>query len=298
VTPSTGTAPSTLTVTANAAGLAAGSYMGTITVSGMEGSSAANGTQVLTVGLAIDSPMIMHDGVMDAASYSKDGVTAGSIASLFGAGLSASPTMASLSPATPSAANGNSTTLALPTSLGKTQVLVNDVPAPLLYVSPTQINFLVPAGTAGNNVPVVVVNNGVRSLAATVNIQATAPRIFTIGGTQGAVLNGDYSVNGAAAPAGTGTAIQIFAVGLGATNPPATIGQIAGVDPLMQTTTLPVVTVGGVQAKVLFAGLAPGAAGLYQVNAVVPGGVAAGNSVPLQITMGQAASNTVTIAVH
>jgi uncharacterized protein (TIGR03437 family) len=64
------------------------------------------------------------------------------------------------------------------------------------------------------------------------------------------------------------------------------------------TIQTPTVTVGGQNAEILFSGLAPGSAGLYQVNARVPSGVAAGSSVPLQIQVGSAASNTVTIAVH
>ena len=47
----------------------------------------------------------------------------------------------------------------------------------------------------------------------------------------------------------------------------------------------------------IFSGLAPGYVGLYQVNALVPAGVAAGSAVPVVISMGGASSNTVTIAV-
>jgi uncharacterized protein (TIGR03437 family) len=57
------------------------------------------------------------------------------------------------------------------------------------------------------------------------------------------------------------------------------------------------VTIGNVQADVIFSGLAPGYVGLYQVNALVPAGVAAGSAVPVVISMGGASSNTVTIAV-
>jgi uncharacterized protein (TIGR03437 family) len=58
-----------------------------------------------------------------------------------------------------------------------------------------------------------------------------------------------------------------------------------------------VVQIGGVQATVLFSGLTPGYVGLYQVNAQVPAGASAGNSVPVAVTTGGASSNTVTLAV-
>jgi uncharacterized protein (TIGR03437 family) len=57
------------------------------------------------------------------------------------------------------------------------------------------------------------------------------------------------------------------------------------------------VTIGGIAAKVLFSGLAPGYVGLYQVNVTVPA-AAAGNAVPVVISMGGAMSNTVTIAAQ
>jgi len=58
------------------------------------------------------------------------------------------------------------------------------------------------------------------------------------------------------------------------------------------------VTIGGLAAPVTFAGLAPGLAGVYQVNAQVPAGVVANDAVPVVITQGNLQSNTATIAVR
>jgi len=58
------------------------------------------------------------------------------------------------------------------------------------------------------------------------------------------------------------------------------------------------VTIGGVDAAVLFAGLAPGFAGLYQLNVVVPGGVSAGDAVPVVVSVAGQASPPVTLAVQ
>jgi len=68
--------------------------------------------------------------------------------------------------------------------------------------------------------------------------------------------------------------------------------------PLANVTTTATVTVGGINAPVTFAGLAPGFLGLYQVNAQIPVGVTPGNSVPVIVTQAGSASNIATIAVQ
>ena len=92
--------------------------------------------------------------------------------------------------------------------------------------------------------------------------------------------------------------MQIYCTGLGAvTNQPAT-GAAAPNDPLAMTITLPRVMIGNAPAKVQFSGLAPGYAGLYQVNAEVPAETSSGTAVTVTILVGEVASNTVTIAVQ
>jgi len=59
----------------------------------------------------------------------------------------------------------------------------------------------------------------------------------------------------------------------------------------------PRVSIGGATASVVFSGLAPGTVGLYQVDAMVPAASSKGSAVPVAITIGGVASNTVTIAV-
>jgi uncharacterized protein (TIGR03437 family) len=81
------------------------------------------------------------------------------------------------------------------------------------------------------------------------------------------------------------------------TNTPAD-GGISPVSPLAYTTTNATVTVGGVPASVIFAGLAPNFVGLYQVNVQVPQTAPVGGSVPVILTIGGAVSNSVTIAVQ
>ncbi|MGA2115138.1 MAG: hypothetical protein ABSH56_10370 [Bryobacteraceae bacterium] len=80
------------------------------------------------------------------------------------------------------------------------------------------------------------------------------------------------------------------------TDPPPS-GSPASTTLLSRTTTNPTVTIGGVEAAVLFSGLAPGTVGEYQVNVQVPAGLSPGLAIPVAIAIGGAASNIVTIAV-
>jgi uncharacterized protein (TIGR03437 family) len=107
-------------------------------------------------------------------------------------------------------------------------------------------------------------------------------------------------------PAAIGDAIQIYVTGLGRATPNGNpvgntlkTGDVApaGGNPLYRTVETPRVTIGGVDAAVAFSGVAPGFAGLYQVNVTVPAGAATGDDVPLTITIG-GASDTATIAIR
>ena len=132
-------------------------------------------------------------------------------------------------------------------------------------------------------------------------IALAAPGIFTLnqtGAGRGAVLHG---ASGAAVtdanPARPGEVLSVFVSGLGTTSPAATSGSAATSFPL-QTTTRPVTgSIGGLSAPVSFSGLAPGFAGLYQVNIQVPEAVAAGEQT-LQLTCADTLSNPVTIQVQ
>ena len=182
-------------------------------------------------------------------------------------------------------------------------VLVNGVPAPLLYTSSGQLNAVVPyeAGTSGI-AKVKVAGAGVFSDEWGIPLTSAAPAIFTLnasGAGPGAVLNQDYSVNSAANPAARGSVIQIFGTGQGVTSPPSLTGAVstgAG-----NSAVLPVkVTIGGMDATVQYQGAAPGLiSGALQVNAFVPPGVTLGVAVPLSISVGGLPSQPgVTIAVR
>jgi len=188
------------------------------------------------------------------------------------------------------------------TSLQGATVLFDGKPAPLIYGSASQLNVMVPYEIASETSTVISLNyGGVTSTAWAVPVATSAPGIFTIAGDgvgPGAVLNQDNSVNSAANPAARGSVIQIYATGEGQTSPAGVTGSVTQSN--TKTPLLPVtVSIGGVEAVVQYAGSAPDSvAGLFQVNAVVPEGIAAGSAVPVTVSVGGVQSQTgVTIAV-
>ena len=105
------------------------------------------------------------------------------------------------------------------------------------------------------------------------------------------------AMNTPANPAHAGDALLIFCTGLGAVSPSVTAGSIAPSSPPAKIDNPITVSIGGHNAAVSFAGLAPGFVGLYQVNVTVPDGIAAANDVPVEMTEAGASSAPVTIAV-
>jgi uncharacterized protein (TIGR03437 family) len=238
--------------------------------------------QVLGSPAGSPAPSVNAGGIVNAAIFNST-ISPGSIVSLFGANLASGTVSAAVSP--------------LPTMLSGTQVLVNGTPAPLFYVSPTQINLQLPNGISGN-ATMMVTSGGASSVSTTVAVSALSPAIFMAGGTQGAILNQDYSANSAANPAAAGSVIQIFATGLGATSPPLATGQAGATSPPFNTTVNTVTaTINGTSAPVAFSAAAPGFVGLFQINVTVPPDTPSGSAVPLQLQVAGQSSNTVTVAV-
>ena len=221
-----------------------------------------------------------NPGAVNSASFS--GAAPGALVTIFGRNLARGTAAA---PAIP-----------LPTSLGGATVLVNGTPAPLLYVSSSQINFQMPFMTPGA-ASLTVQRDGIASATLRAAIKISAPGIFTLPDNQGVILNEDYSMNGPGHPAKRGKPMMIWATGAGAVSPPVSAGQAAPFNPLASTPQKPRVTVGGAGASVQFSGLTPGLAGLWQINAVLPLSAPTGDAVPVSITLGGSQSKTVTMAV-
>lgn len=195
-------------------------------------------------------------------------VESGSWVSIYGTGLSATtrPWQAS-----------DFAGSALPTTLDNVSVTIDGKKAAISYISPKQLNVQAPADTATGPVPVVVTSPS-GTAASSVTLANYSPAFFTItGGFAAARHNSDSSIvapNGALGasvttrPAVPGETLQLYATGLGPTQPALTIGQMVSTpEPLANVSQLKV-TLGGTAATVQYAGLV--APGLYQVNVVVP----------------------------
>jgi uncharacterized protein (TIGR03437 family) len=265
-----------------------------ITLTAQEPSPAIGGTaQVSGQSSAnADPPILSAGGIVNAASFAPGGpASPGSLLAIFGTNLTA-PTAAGYVSA-PS--------LPLPTQLNNTQVLIGGVPMPLLFVSPDQINAMAPFGLASNTVQQVIVQNvGALSVPEPATVEPAAPGGFLFNGMFLAVaINSDgssYLVT-PTAPAHPGAVLVLFCTGLGAVQTSIEAGQAAPVTPLAPITDSIAVTIGGVSANVLFAGLVPTFTGFYQVNATIPASVT-GDNLPVVITVGGASGPAATLSVH
>jgi uncharacterized protein (TIGR03437 family) len=284
--------PATFPVIADASNLTPGAYQGSILVTSSSQSLAIPVTlNVVPADPPVGPPVI--GSIVNAASAAITAVSPGEIITIYGTELGSSAGAGVILDA-----RGN-----VGTTLSETQVLFGDTPAPLTYVSRTQINAVVPYEVADAPVAAVQVKYAPGGMSAPMGVPVVAatPGVFTVSGSgQGAaaVLNEDNSLNSPSNAAMRGSVIQIYGTGGGMTSPAGTTGSIA---PSAATTVLQVhVTIGGVDAQVMYAGSAPGYVnGLMQVNALVPQTVAAGMAVPIVVTVGSTRSeDRATIAVQ
>jgi uncharacterized protein (TIGR03437 family) len=107
-------------------------------------------------------------------------------------------------------------------------------------------------------------------------------------------------------PAAPGSYLVLYLTGLGLATPngdpngqPLTTGDLPPADGsvLYETVATPTVTVGGLPVTVLFSGMAPGFAGLYQIDFQVPTGVT-GDDVPVAVSISGSATDTRTVSIQ
>ena len=218
-------------------------------------------------------PAIAAGGVLNGASFAKS-IQSGAWATVFGTNFNANTRTWD---AQTEIVDGK-----LPPILDGTTVTVGGQPAAVYFISPTQINFQVPDGIGAGSVSVVVGNCAGSSNNAPTQSLKDSPGFFMfdpqgrkyiaalIARSDGAVdyLGPTDLFSGALAtrPVLPGEIVLLFGTGFGPTNPPVASGELfSGASPTVDRVT---VTVGGVDAQVLFAGIS--GAGLYQINLVVP----------------------------
>lgn len=177
--------------------------------------------------------------------------------------------------------------------------------AALLFAGPQQINFQIPpSAAAGGVVAVLLQRADASTLLGTVDLRTAAPQVFVVGGSRGAVLNQDGTLNSPANPARRGSVIQIYATGGGATAPQLGTGEPAPTDGRLALTTTPArvrftaATGDPIVVDPQFSGIAPGFVGLWQINATVPETLAPGSAVSLEVIQSTSTSKAVTIAVQ
>jgi uncharacterized protein (TIGR03437 family) len=194
--------------------------------------------------------------------------------------------------------------LPLKTQMQGTLLALGGRPLPLIYTSPGQVNAMMPYGlTAGTTYQLIATRGNRLSVPQPVTVAAAEPAIFTAdasGKGQGDIFiyvsAAEQVLSAPARPATAGDVLIIYCAGLGPVYPLIDAGFV--VDRLIQTAAPIGLTIGGVQAQVLFSGLTGGLTGLYQVNAIMPDGVSAGDAVPVVLTMGNASSPPVSMAVR
>ena len=236
------------------------------------------------------APSFTAANVVNAASFAP-GLSPGSLATVFASGVKDEPGVVSAS------------ALPLSVALGGVAVTVGGIAAPVLAVAnqggQEQVNFQVPAALRGrSSATVVVTRDGQASAGVEVPIVEVQPAIYTVDGSAAIVVhNADYSLATAARPLVAGEFAFLYAAGLGGVSNEPPAGAAAPSSPLATVSGNVGVLVGGVAADVQFAGLAPGFAGVYQVNFRVPANARSGLQ-DLVLTAGGAASPATRVPVQ
>jgi uncharacterized protein (TIGR03437 family) len=229
--------------------------------------------------------------IANVASYSPGPIAPGEMVVLFGSGLGPSQ-LSNLQ----LDAQGR-----VASTLSDVQVLFDGNPAPLIYVSATQVAAMVPYGVEGQVASQVqAVYQGVMSDPMSKSVAATAPAIFSSdssGRGQGLISNLDGSRNSAANPVTPGSYISFYITGYGQTDPPGADGAVATGIASVKAPVL--ATIAGRTVQVLYAGSTPGfVSGFAQVNVQVPADLPYGGDLPLVVQVGDAFSQSqITVAV-
>jgi uncharacterized protein (TIGR03437 family) len=225
-------------------------------------------------------PAVNGGGVVNAASF-QSAISRGQLISIFGTNLSVGGPYSAGS-------------IPLPTQLpfAGDEVKLGATSIPLIYVSAQQINAQIPMDMPDSGPQSLTATLGGRiSTIENITLSPTSPAVFTTnqsGQGDGAILQTDFSAVDANHPARAGDTVLIYCSGLGATNPLVPNGAAGNGERVVATIG---VTIGGRDALVNFAGAAPGFAGLYQINAVVPSGIS-GASAEVIVSAGNGRSRS------
>jgi uncharacterized protein (TIGR03437 family) len=203
--------------------------------------------------------------------------------------------------------SGDSITMAsgfpLAATLDGISMLAEGSQLPMLSVSPWQITAQLPqqAATVRTNFRIAF-GDGSATPSEAAEVVASAPALFftttALGFSQAAAFHAGTAIPADDDhPAAAGEILEMYGSGLGATDPVVAAGEASPANPVARARVTPRVVIGNLDARVLFAGLTPGLAGVYQINIVVPSGLRAGRYGVVVQAAGQNASGSGAIAV-
>jgi uncharacterized protein (TIGR03437 family) len=231
------------------------------------------------------APSISSTGVVNGASFGS-GLVVGSWATIQGTNLAAST------------GEWNVVNGILPITVNDVTVDFGGNDAYIYYVSPTQINFIVPDVRTGSQ-QVTVKNAAGTSQTVSVTVDNFAPAFFPWPNNQVVATYQDFSYAAASGtftgvtttPAKPGDTIILWGTGFGPTDPAFPQGMVTPVTGGPYNTDPVSVTIDNLPATVDGAALAPGFAGLYQIAIQVPNALGAGKW-PVVATIGGVSSPT------
>lgn len=243
-------------------------------------------------------PSVTTGGLVSSATYVAGPLAPNSWVTIYGTNLGVTSR---------ASAEGDYLNGSIPFSLDGVSVLLTQFGAPRLayvgYVSPTQVNFLLPSDLTVTTTTLQVRNPAGISTAVPITLQANAAQLFTADGRSVLGVHANGGSLGKAGllpsvsttPAAPGETIAVYATGLGATSPALIPGQVPTESSGL--VTLPRITIGGDTATVVSAGSVPGTPGLYQISVQVPSNAANGD-LSLILLVGTASSAPTILTVQ
>jgi len=225
------------------------------------------------------APYYTSASIVNAADYSPGPFAPSSVLSLFGTNLAWT---------TEASTAENLAAGSLPDQLAAVRVYVDIEPVPLLYVSPTQINLLLPSDQIPGDVTLTVVRQGVNGPPVTITLVDAAPALFVMEGGYAIAQdwNTGYTLMTADVPAHAGDIAILYATGLGHTSPPWASGVVAQSAAYITSMASLQVLLNGAAIDpnlVLYAGVTPGYSGLYRINFTIPADAGANPEIRIQI---------------
>ena len=227
----------------------------------------------LTFGSLLDAesgrrqaPSYSAASIVNAATNLPGPLAPNTIATIYGTGLS----FVTRAVAAEDIRGGVLPILLIGTGVG---VYIRGVPAHIYYVSPTQVNLLIPSGLAPGPAELRLTVDGSVGPAVNIQLSAAAPALFSLSERWIVACRPDGSVISQEQPARPGDMVILYATGLGPTIPNPHSGEIPAKAAVLERLSEFQVLLDGVPVgpdRIAYAGVAPGFAGLYQINLRLP----------------------------